>query len=312
MAEAFPELSSPALTLCRAVASFVAGDAVQARELVAEVLREHPAQLSALSVQAQMLARSGERSAALGLLERVIERCPDYPGAQGLLGALLLPGPHYREVLARLHAELRPRTYLEIGVDTGVTLALAHAAELALGVDPAEIHPPKPLPPCVRLVRATSDEFFATHAREELLGARRLELTFIDGMHRFENALADFRNAEAWSSPTGTIVLHDCLPLHPVTASRERRSNFWVGDTWKLVMVLASMRPELRLRTIPCAPSGLVVVRGLVPGSRLLFERADEIIARFEGATWQRRLGDFPAEFSLVTNDVAGIRDAIN
>lgn len=273
---------------------------------------QHPEQLSALAVHAQMLARSGRRDEALLLVGRVIERFPDYPGAQSLLGALLLPGPHYRDVLARLHAELKPRAYLEIGVDTGATLALAGACDVALGVDPAEIRPAKPLPACARLFRATSDEFFAAHTAAEVLGSRRLDLVFIDGMHRFENALADFMHAEAWASATGTIVFHDCLPLHPVTASRERRSNFWVGDTWKVVMALSSARPDLRIRTIPCPPSGLVVVRRLNPSSTVLSARREEFVARFRELAWERSLGEFAPEFSLVTNDAAGIRDAIS
>ncbi|HET9934171.1 MAG TPA: class I SAM-dependent methyltransferase [Polyangiaceae bacterium] len=297
--------------MCRAVASFVAGDAAQARARLEAVLAAHPEQLSALAVQAQMLARSGQREAALGLLDRVIARFPDYPGAQALLGALLLPGPHYRDVLAKLHSELAPRAYLEIGVDTGATLALAGACNVAIGIDPAEIRPAKPLPACVRLFRATSDAFFAAHTADEVLGSRRLDFVFIDGMHRFENALADFDHAEGWSNPSGTIVFHDCLPLHPVTASRERRSSFWVGDTWKVVIALRSARPELRIRTIPCAPSGLVVVRGLNPDSKILSARREELLQRFGAIGWERPLGDFPPDFSLVGNDATGIRAAI-
>ena len=312
LCDAFSELDAPAIVLCRAVASFVAGDVAEARRLIDAILSERPEQLSALAVQAQMLARSGQREAALLLLGRVIERFPDYPGAQSLLGALLLPGPHYRDVLARLHAELKPRAYLEIGVDTGATLALASACEVALGVDPAEIRPLKALPACARLFRATSDDFFAEHRADEVLGSRRLDLVFIDGMHRFENALADFMHAEAWANPTGTIVFHDCLPLHPATASRERRSNFWVGDTWKVVMALGSARPDLRIRTIPCPPSGLVVVRRLKPSSAVLSTRRQELIERFRELEWERPLGDFAPEFSLVGNDAAGIRDAIS
>jgi hypothetical protein len=130
-------------------------------------------------------------------------------------------------------------------------------------------------------------------------------------MHRFENALADFMHAEAWAHPHATIVLHDCLPLHPATAARERRSNFWVGDTWKVVPALAAIRPDLRIRTIPCAPSGLVVIRRLNPGSLTLSTDFDAVVRRFADLAWQHPIGAFPPEFNLVPNTPTGIAQAL-
>ena len=39
------------------------------------------------------------------------------------------------ELLAALHAQLQPRNYLEIGIDTGVSLALSRVP--SIGIDPA-------------------------------------------------------------------------------------------------------------------------------------------------------------------------------
>src|SRR5262249_10166906 len=157
----------------------------------------------------------------------------------GALASLRLPGPPYRDVLRRLHELVRPRTYLEIGVETGATLALAQTAERAIGIDPdASKLRRELLPQTARVFHETSDAFFERTTRAQQLGAQRVDLAFIDGMHWFEYALRDFINAEAWSHAGGTIVLHDCLPLLPLTAGRERRSKFWVGDVWKVVSIL--------------------------------------------------------------------------
>jgi hypothetical protein len=46
----------------------------------------------------------------------------------------LLAGPRHEEILSALHARLKPRTYLEIGVERGETLKLACCP--SIGIDP--------------------------------------------------------------------------------------------------------------------------------------------------------------------------------
>ncbi len=311
LCEAFEATNDPALLLCRAVATFVAGERQAALELVGRVRREQPAHLSALAVEAQMLARLGNRAGALGSLQSLLDRYPDYPGAQALLCSLVMPGPHYRAVLTELHARLKPKTYLEIGVESGATLALAQTAQIAVGVDPADVPVKHALPKSARLFREESDQFFRDHTRESVFGAHPVDLVFIDGMHRFENALSDFLHAERWASSASTIVFHDCVPLVARTAARERQSNFWVGDTWKVVLALAQYRPDLRIRTLLCAPSGLVVVRRLDPRASVLSERFLEIVSRFADLEWSHAPDALPPEFSPLPNDAGGLSDAL-
>src|SRR5205814_2367636 len=54
--------------------------------------------------------------------------------AHSVLAHIALDGEHYQTMLGRVHGHLRPRTYLEIGVETGATLRLAHPETLATGV----------------------------------------------------------------------------------------------------------------------------------------------------------------------------------
>ena len=299
----------PALALCEAVAWFLAGDRERARASLELIANTRPDDLNTLSVLGEMRARTGDTEGARRAFLELAQRYPDYPGAQGALASLFMPGPPYREVLAELHRALAPRTYLEIGVEKGATLALAKSAEVAIGVDPeAEIE--VPLPPSARVVREESDQFFRTRARASLF-ARPVELVFIDGMHRFEFALRDFANSEAWSSPSGTIVLHDCVPIVPASAARERRTRFWVGDTWKAALAIARHRPELRIRTLLTPPSGLVVIRGLDPSSTLLRERYDAIVAELGETEYPFEPGAWPPELHCVSNDASGLCEAL-
>jgi hypothetical protein len=130
-------------------------------------------------------------------------------------------------------------------------------------------------------------------------------------MHQFEFALRDFRNSEAWSSPDGTILLHDCLPIVPASAARERRTRFWVGDTWKAALAIARHRPDLKIRTILTPPSGLVVIRRLDPSSTLLGEQHDAIVKELSELVYPFEPGDWPPELHAVSNDAEGLREAL-
>jgi hypothetical protein len=301
----------PAFALCAAIARFVGGEREAALEAVTKARAERPADLNVLSVLSEMRARSGDKAGACATLAELIAHYPDYPGAQTTLASLLLPGPPYREVLKAIHRALAPRTYLEIGVETGGTLALATSAEVAVGVDPADFSLEVELPANARVVRATSDAFFADHTAQDVFGSRPLELAFIDGMHLFEFALRDFINVERWCAPGGTVVFHDCLPLARVTAERERRTRFWVGDTWKAVWALALHRPDLKIRTVLTPPSGLVIVRRLDPKSSLLGERVDAILRELAPLDYPNAPGDWPREFGPVPNTPEGLREAL-
>lgn len=302
----------PALTLSHAAALFGLGHKARAVELVDGVLAAQPSHLAALFYRAQMAQHEGDVARAAALLLDVLRRFPDFPGGQGALASLRLPGPPYREVLRRLHELLRPRSYLEIGVETGATLALARAAERVIGVDPdgSKLRP-ELVPPQARVFTETSDAFFAARTRSALLGSATVDLAFIDGMHWFEYALRDFINVEAWSAPNGTIVLHDCLPLFPLTASRTRHTKFWVGDVWKVVCILREYRPDLRVKIVATAPSGLCVVRGLDPKSSVLSRELDAIVARYRDLPYPAAALEAPPGFELVPPSDAGLSSAL-
>lgn len=303
-------LVDPALTLCLADAHFRAGRAPEALAVVDDLLGEVPDHLGAQSLQARVLAALGKPTAARDILLRVVTRYPDYPGALAAMSSVMFPGPPYRAVIDHLHRLLRPATYLEIGVETGETLALAVTARLPVGIDP---HPEKLVvttSPNTRLYPMTSDEFFARKTVRAVFEGHPLDVAFIDGMHQFEYVLRDFANVERWCTRDSTILLHDCLPVASVAARRERASTFWVGDTWKALECLLDYRPDLRIRVIPTGPSGLVVVRHLDPSSTVLVDRMDEIRARYRDRVYPHEPGAWPARYPMVSNDDEGLGQA--
>ncbi|MEO6216860.1 MAG: methyltransferase domain-containing protein [Sphingomonas sp.] len=179
----------------------------------------------------------------------------------------------YIHVLNDLHQILAPRSYLEIGVRFGRSLALATGP--AIGVDPApEIR--VDLPASTRIFTQTSDDFFAEHATAAL--AEPVDFAFIDGLHLFEAALRDFMNIERIAAPEAIVAIDDVLPNHPAQAERQRRTRVWTGDVWRLAPVLRRWRPDLALVLLDTSPSGLLLVTSLDPSNRVLWENYNPIV----------------------------------
>lgn len=179
----------------------------------------------------------------------------------------------YIQVLEDLHQLLTPRSYLEIGVRFGRSLALATGP--AIGVDPApELR--VELPASTRIFTQTSDDFFAEQAIAAL--AEPVDFAFIDGLHLFESALRDFMNIERIAAPDAIVAIDDVLPNHPAQAERLRRTRVWTGDVWRLAPVLQRWRPDLALALLDTSPSGLLLVAGLDPNDRVLWENYNPIV----------------------------------
>lgn len=185
----------------------------------------------------------------------------------------------YLEVLASLHEALQPDSYLEIGIRHGGSLSLARCP--AIGVDPAPALA-APAAEGTRVFPMTSDAFFATAAATAV--PRPPDLVFIDGMHLFEYALRDFMNVERRSSPTTLVVIDDIMPNHPAQAARDRRTRAWTGDVWKLHACLRHHRPNLVLLPIDASPTGLLLVAGLDPKDRTLWDGYNPIVRQYASA----------------------------
>lgn len=184
----------------------------------------------------------------------------------------------YLDFLKRVHEQLQPRAYLEIGVRSGSSLAQARCR--SVGIDPAYLLTAE-LDCSVSLFRTTSDEYFTRPEPLAPTDGQRFDLAFIDGMHLFEYALRDFINTERHCSRRAVVVFDDILPRTVDQAARIRHTLAWTGDVYPLLEVFARYRPDLVVVPVDTAPTGLLLVFGADPENTVLADNYSQIMAEF-------------------------------
>jgi hypothetical protein len=232
-----------------------------------------------------------------------------------------LIGEHYDTVLARLHAFLRPRTYLEIGVSKGATLALAQCP--TIGIDPQfEIDRPvvsgKSM--CC-LFQMPSDRFFENHNPKAMFG-KPIDMAFLDGMHLFEFLLRDFLNVERHCRRESVVLLHDCVPPDEYVARRDQADHrlrehsahpdWWAGDVWKVLSILRIHRPDLRVVVFDAHPTGLVAVTNLNPASEMLSDLYFHLVAQYKDITLREQNDKRMAPLSMLETQAYATFDAMS
>jgi tetratricopeptide (TPR) repeat protein len=316
-----------------------AGRFAPALDMAETVLAERPSHPEALYIRGTARLETGAATSALADLQRATELRPDearyrynlavahwhlgdatgterlcreivaredFAPARRFLSGMDLHGEGYFDVLYRLHRHFRPAAYLEIGVATGQSLRRALDETVAIGVDP-DPHIEGPIGPNQRVFRETSDNFFARHDVKAELGGRSPDMAFIDGMHHFEFALRDFAHVEAVSRPDTVVLIHDCWPLDRRTAERERCTEFWSGDIWRLGLLLRKYRPDLKVHTIATPPTGLGIVLNLDPSSRFILDNHDRLVEEYLALDYsaveedrRQKLGYFPNDWDAI------------
>ena len=246
--------------------------------------------------------QAGDIDRAAWHCERALRIDPRLEPVHELLEKLFLHGEEYVALLPRIHQQLRPRTYVEIGIETGMSVRFALPQTRVLGIDP-DPRISEPLPANVRVYAETSDAFFARVDVRAELGGLPVDLAFIDGMHHFEFALRDFMHLEPLCTPRSTILLHDCFPHDRRTAQRERQVAFWTGDVWRLIVLLKRHRPDLSIHTVAAPPSGLAIVRNLDPGSTLIADNFDRLCAELMALDYGYLEKGRAAKLNLFPND---------
>jgi hypothetical protein len=122
-----------------------------------------------------------------------------------------------------------------------------------------------------------SNDFFQKHT--DLLKQRKVDVAFVDGLHNFEQSLADVENSLKYLDDKGVIIVHDCNPpteanaypvKHSINEAIEKAARgeipgwngTWNGDVWKTVVYLRSKYDNLSVFTLDVDWGLAIITRG--------------------------------------------------
>lgn len=149
--------------------------------------------------------------------------------------------------------------YLEIGVRRGESFRPVRA-RTKIGVDPVRSPEMTTLLPGEFFFAMTSDAFFADEA-PRAIGEARVDVALIDGLHRYDQVVADVANAAQWMNRDGVIVLDDCNPRTAARAVESPTGDAWNGDVWRAMALLRRTQPQWNVATID-ADQGVGMIWG--------------------------------------------------
>jgi len=77
------------------------------------------------------------------------------------------------------------------------------------------------------------------------------------------------------------VAFDDVFPRDIDEAARERHTDAWTGDVFRIQFALEAYRPDLAQIRVDTEPTGTLLVVGLDPANRLLVDELDDIVEAF-------------------------------
>ncbi|RFP86707.1 hypothetical protein DZK27_13865 [Rhodobacteraceae bacterium 63075] len=116
-------------------------------------------------------------------------------------------------------------------------------------------------------------------------------------MHLVEFALRDFINVESYAHKDTVVVIDDVAPGDIAWASRERETQAWTGDVYRLIPLLREYRPDLDIEVFDAEISGfdkgVAVISNLDTNSTMLSKQYDAISSELsKGAYLEKSSAD--------------------
>jgi len=186
----------------------------------------------------------------------------------------------HEDVIQKVIDYKKAKTYMEIDVDKG-DCCFKIKAQKKIAIDPCfNFTLTTTIKKCIKNPRnifntyysMTSDEFFKKSKANQ-----KVDIVFIDGLHEYRQVLRDVDNCFSLLNEEGVILLHDCVPATakqamPHEALEKHIVEYgpwtgpWMGDVWKAIIYLRSVRKDVNVFVLNCDSGIGIVTRGSAKG----------------------------------------------
>lgn len=160
------------------------------------------------------------------------------------------------DIINSLIEKIKARTYLEIGVSSGVNFDQIKCP-FKIGIDPN--------PNSKATIQLSSDKFF-------LLNTQAFDIIFIDGLHHYKQVYRDIENSLRWLNPNGYIICHDMLPPSEEYQVVPPVQNLWTGDCWKAWVQIRQDHDNLKMHTVDTDYGCGIISKGEEPRLKVYHE----------------------------------------
>jgi predicted O-methyltransferase YrrM len=154
---------------------------------------------------------------------------------------------HHSDLIVQLVKSVNCRTYLELGIYDGSTLArVGQTVPRVIGVDIKDLRIDKNI-----------GEFHLSTTQDFLQNFNEMvDVIFIDADHSFESVKEDFKSALKLLNEFGIIILHDTDPI-----SEKYLDKGYCGDSYRMLDWLEVNHPEMSVITLPVSEAGLTIIK---------------------------------------------------
>lgn len=155
-------------------------------------------------------------------------------------------GQIHSHFVAMLASMLKVNTYLELGVDSGLTfLVVYQIVTRAIGVDIEDNRIIK----LGEFYKLPTEVFFKQFKD-------KVDMVLIDADHRYKHVREDFEYSLKLLNHSGTIIIHDTDPPGENWAAPDL-----CGDGFNIIEYIKKEYKELDIMTLPIEIGGLSIVR---------------------------------------------------
>lgn len=154
---------------------------------------------------------------------------------------------HHSDLVVQLVKSINCKTYLELGIYDGSTLArVSEFVPRVIGVDVKDLR-----------INKNIGEFHLLTTQKFLQSfTDMVDVIFIDADHSFESVKRDFELSVKLLNEFGIIILHDTDPIN-----EKYLDPGYCGDSYKILDWLEINYPEMNVITLPVSEAGLTIIK---------------------------------------------------